>query len=47
MAEKFKITPARGVKALLRRVEDYRNEIGVYRFGNVELDFKKFQPLWK
>lgn len=31
------------VKALLRRVEDYQNEIGVYRFGNVELDFKKFQ----
>ncbi|TET25761.1 MAG: response regulator transcription factor [Candidatus Aminicenantes bacterium] len=31
------------VKALLRRVEDYQNEMSVYRFGNVELDFKKFE----
>jgi len=31
------------VKALLRRVEDYQREMSIYRFGNVELDFKKFQ----
>jgi DNA-binding response OmpR family regulator len=31
------------VKALLRRVEDYQNDISIYRFGNVELDFKKFE----
>jgi DNA-binding response OmpR family regulator len=31
------------VKALLRRVEDYQNEMSVYSFGNVELDFKKFE----
>jgi len=31
------------VKALLRRVEDYQNETGVYRFGNIELDFNKFE----
>ncbi len=31
------------VKALLRRVEDYQKEINVYRFGNVELDFNKYE----
>jgi two-component system alkaline phosphatase synthesis response regulator PhoP len=31
------------VKALLRRVENYQDEMGVYRFGNVELDFHKFE----
>ncbi len=31
------------VKALLRRVEDYQNEMDTYRFGNVELDFSKFE----
>jgi len=31
------------VKALLRRVEDYQNEMNVYRFGEVELDFGKFE----
>jgi two-component system alkaline phosphatase synthesis response regulator PhoP len=31
------------VKALLRRVDDYQNEMDVYRFGNVELDFNKFE----
>ena len=31
------------VKALLRRVDDYQNEMSVYRFGNVELDFNKFE----
>jgi two-component system alkaline phosphatase synthesis response regulator PhoP len=31
------------VKALLRRVEDYQNEMSVYRFGNVELDFHKYE----
>jgi len=31
------------VKALLRRVEDYQDEMSVYRFGNVELDFHKFE----
>ena len=31
------------VKALLRRVEDYQNDMGVYRFGKVELDFHKFE----
>ncbi len=31
------------IKALLRRVEDYQNEITLYRFGNVELDFKKYE----
>jgi len=31
------------VKALLRRVEDYQNEMDVYRFGNIELDFNKFE----
>jgi DNA-binding response OmpR family regulator len=31
------------VKALLRRVEDYQNEMSVYRFGDVELDFHKYE----
>jgi len=31
------------VKALLRRVEDYQNEMSWYRFGDVELDFHKFE----
>ncbi len=31
------------VKAHLRRVEDYQNEMSVYRFDNIELDFKKFE----
>ena len=31
------------VKALLRRVEDYQNEINLYRFGRVELDFQKYE----
>lgn len=31
------------VKALLRRVEDYQNEISIYRFGNIELDFQKYE----
>ena len=31
------------VKALIRRVEDYQNEIKLYRFGNVELDFQKYE----
>lgn len=31
------------VKALLRRVEDYQNEIKLYRFGRVELDFQKYE----
>ena len=31
------------VKALLRRVEDYQDEMSVYRFGDVELDFHKFE----
>jgi DNA-binding response OmpR family regulator len=31
------------VKVLLRRVEDYQNEMDIYRFGNVELDFSKFE----
>jgi two-component system alkaline phosphatase synthesis response regulator PhoP len=31
------------VKALLRRVEDYQNEMDIFRFGNVELDFNKFE----
>jgi two-component system alkaline phosphatase synthesis response regulator PhoP len=31
------------VKALLRRVEDYQDEIGVFRFGDVELDFQKYE----
>ena len=31
------------VKALLRRVEDYQDEMSVYRFGKVELDFHKFE----
>lgn len=31
------------IKALLRRVEDYQNEITLYRFGSVELDFQKYE----
>lgn len=31
------------VKALLRRVEDYQDEKSVYRFGEVELDFQRFE----
>jgi DNA-binding response OmpR family regulator len=31
------------VKAHLRRVEDYQNEMSVYRFDHVELDFKRFE----
>ncbi len=31
------------VKALLRRVEDYQEEMSVYRFGDVELDFHKYE----
>ncbi|UCE40413.1 MAG: response regulator transcription factor [Candidatus Aminicenantes bacterium] len=31
------------VKALLRRVEDYQNDMSVYRFGDVELDFGKYE----
>jgi len=31
------------VKALLRRVEEYQDEESLYRFGNIELDFYKFE----
>lgn len=31
------------IKALLRRVEDYQGKMSVYRFGDVELDFAKFE----
>ena len=31
------------IKALLRRVEDYQEEMSVYRFGDVELDFQKYE----
>ncbi len=31
------------VKALLRRVEDYQNEKSIYCFGDVELDFHKYE----
>jgi DNA-binding response OmpR family regulator len=31
------------VKALLRRVEDYQDEMTVFRFGDVELDFHKYE----
>ena len=31
------------IKALLRRVEDYQEEMSVFRFGNVELDFHKYE----
>ena len=31
------------IKALLRRVEDYQEEMGVFRFGDVELDFQKYE----
>jgi len=31
------------IKALLRRVEDYQEETSVFRFGDVELDFQKYE----
>jgi len=31
------------VKALLRRVEDYQEEMDVFRFDDVELDFNKYE----
>lgn len=31
------------IKALLRRVEDYHDEMPVYRFGSIELDFNRFE----
>jgi DNA-binding response OmpR family regulator len=31
------------IKALLRRVEDYQDEMTVFRFGDVELDFHKYE----
>jgi two-component system, OmpR family, alkaline phosphatase synthesis response regulator PhoP len=31
------------IKALLRRVEDYQEEIHIFRFGDVELDFHKYE----
>ncbi len=31
------------IKALFRRVEEYQEDMSVYRFGNVELDFKKYE----
>jgi DNA-binding response OmpR family regulator len=31
------------VKALLRRVEDYQDEMSMVRFGDVELDFGKYE----
>jgi two-component system alkaline phosphatase synthesis response regulator PhoP len=31
------------IKALLRRVEDYQEEMSVYRFSDVELDFQKYE----
>jgi len=31
------------IKALLRRVEDYQEEMNVFRFGNIELDFHKYE----
>lgn len=31
------------VKALFRRVEDYQAGLDVYRFGRIELDFKKYE----
>lgn len=31
------------IKALFRRVEEYRVEVDPYRFGNVELDFYKYE----
>lgn len=34
------------VKALLRRVGDYQEEMSFYRFGDVELDFGKYES-WK
>lgn len=31
------------IKAMFRRVEEYQAGLNLYRFGNVELDFKKFE----
>ena len=31
------------VKALLRRVDDYQDDVSFFRFGNVELDFHKYE----
>lgn len=31
------------VKALFRRVEDYQAGLDIYRFGSVELDFRRFE----
>ncbi len=31
------------VKALFRRVEEYQNEMNMFRFGDVELDFHKYE----
>lgn len=31
------------VKALFRRVEEYQEGTSVYRFGNIELDFQKYE----
>ena len=31
------------IKALLRRVEDYQEELSVFRFGDVELDFHRYE----
>ena len=31
------------VKALLRRMDEYQNEEGLFRFGNIELDFFKYE----
>ncbi len=31
------------IKAMFRRVEEYQAGLSLYRFGNVELDFKKFE----
>ena len=31
------------IKALLRRVEDYHDEMTVYRFGTIELDFNTYE----
>jgi two-component system alkaline phosphatase synthesis response regulator PhoP len=31
------------VKALLRRIDDYQEEMDVFRFGDVELDFNKYE----
>jgi len=31
------------IKALFRRVEEYQEGMSVYRFGNIELDFQKYE----